>query len=465
MPTNAELKVLTAEQIQDQTTPGSVTRANIKARIDAGYDYTDQELLAAIAALLDGVASPGDTLKKLYLLITGLDMDDLADGVTNRWFTNTEKTKLAGVAVGATANATNAFLLDRTNHIGTQSADTIVDGTTNKAFTATEKADLAAIKALVGDGVSDGDAVVDTLSELLVVFNTYAEGVDVATTLAGKAPINNANLTGTPTAPTAPEGTNSTQLATTAYADRAVTNAKIIVDGDQFEGQFYPVPGVGEPEVGTEDNPLHIKDSILAGAVGATGPTGATGPAGATGPQGVTGATGPAGGGGGNVDITLYGTVGSAAEHYDIDLSTLDAGAKKVEVYFEITADGAYDWRFQIERTGVGSFDTGGSDYNTTTNDDAQTDLGYGKLIFNCSKIWGRIAVINPLVSQRMTVRAEIWGVDAFGDAAKVLQSDTYLLNSGTLKKIRITSSGDGFGGGGDITAGNWFAEYSKLPS
>ena len=59
--------------------------------------------------------------------------------------TSTEKDKLAGIAAGATANSSDATLLARANHTGTQSADTLVDGSTNKAFLATERTKLAGI--------------------------------------------------------------------------------------------------------------------------------------------------------------------------------------------------------------------------------------------------------------------------------------------------------------------------------
>ena len=85
-----------------------------------------------------------------------LTQDDIGDGTTNKVFTATEKTKLAGVEAGATANSADATLLNRANHTGTQSADTIVDGTTNKAFTATEKTKLAGIAA--GATANDTDA-------------------------------------------------------------------------------------------------------------------------------------------------------------------------------------------------------------------------------------------------------------------------------------------------------------------
>ena len=64
---------------------------------------------------------------------------------TTASFTTADETKLDGIAAGATANSSDATLLARANHTGTQSADTITDGTTNKTYTATEKTKLAGI--------------------------------------------------------------------------------------------------------------------------------------------------------------------------------------------------------------------------------------------------------------------------------------------------------------------------------
>jgi hypothetical protein len=64
---------------------------------------------------------------------------------TTAAFTSAQETKLAGIAPGATVNSSDAALLDRANHTGTQSADTITDGATNKAFLATERTKLAGI--------------------------------------------------------------------------------------------------------------------------------------------------------------------------------------------------------------------------------------------------------------------------------------------------------------------------------
>jgi hypothetical protein len=71
--------------------------------------------------------------------------DTLTDGTTNKAFLATERTKLTGIATGATANSTDAQLRDRATHTGTQSTDTLTDGTTSKVYTATEKTKLAGI--------------------------------------------------------------------------------------------------------------------------------------------------------------------------------------------------------------------------------------------------------------------------------------------------------------------------------
>lgn len=51
--------------------------------------------------------------------------DTIADGVTNKAYTATERTKLAGIAATATANATDAQLRDRSTHTGTQPTSSV----------------------------------------------------------------------------------------------------------------------------------------------------------------------------------------------------------------------------------------------------------------------------------------------------------------------------------------------------
>lgn len=51
--------------------------------------------------------------------------DTLTDGTTNKAFLATERTKLAGIATGATANSTDAQLRDRSTHTGAQAISTV----------------------------------------------------------------------------------------------------------------------------------------------------------------------------------------------------------------------------------------------------------------------------------------------------------------------------------------------------
>lgn len=60
--------------------------------------------------------------------VVTLDADDISDSAaTNKYTSASDITKLAGIEDNATANSTDATLLDRANHTGTQTAATISD--------------------------------------------------------------------------------------------------------------------------------------------------------------------------------------------------------------------------------------------------------------------------------------------------------------------------------------------------
>lgn len=111
--------------------------------------------------------------------------DTITDGTTNHVFTAADDTKLAGIATGATANSSDATLLSRTNHTGTQSADTITNGTTNKVYTATEQTKLSGIATGATANETDanlrdrsthtGTQTASTISDFIVTTNTAAD--------------------------------------------------------------------------------------------------------------------------------------------------------------------------------------------------------------------------------------------------------------------------------------------------
>lgn len=55
------------------------------------------------------------------------------------------------------------------------------------------------------------------------ITGTLSDQTDLNSALAAKAPLNSPALTGTPTAPTATGGTNTTQIATTAFVQAALS--------------------------------------------------------------------------------------------------------------------------------------------------------------------------------------------------------------------------------------------------
>ena len=84
----------------------------------------------------------------------------------------------------------------------------------NKSYVDTEVANI----------VNSAPATLDTLDELAAALNDDANFATTVTTSLGlKAPLASPALTGTPTAPTASSGTNSTQIATTAFVAAAVS--------------------------------------------------------------------------------------------------------------------------------------------------------------------------------------------------------------------------------------------------
>lgn len=114
----------------------------------AGAPQSLSETLAQAKAYADSIAgASGVASVNTRTGAVVLTADDTPDGTTNKAYSATEKTKLSGVATGATANSTDAFLLARGNHTGTESADALTDGTTNKAFLATERTKLTGISA------------------------------------------------------------------------------------------------------------------------------------------------------------------------------------------------------------------------------------------------------------------------------------------------------------------------------
>jgi hypothetical protein len=97
----------------------------------------------------------------------------------------------------------------------------------------------------------------------------------IASAIASKSDSNSPSFTGTPTAPTAVAGTNTTQLATTAFADAAAKAAFPIGGIILWSGSVAAIPATWQLCDGTNGTP-NLRDRFVVGAgsayaVGATG--------------------------------------------------------------------------------------------------------------------------------------------------------------------------------------------------
>lgn len=99
-----------------------------------------------------------------------LDQDDIGDGTTYKQYSQTEKTKLSGIATGATANSSDATLLARANHTGTQTASTISDFDTEVANNTTVDANTTKLA-----GIESGATADQTGAEIKTAYEAEAD--------------------------------------------------------------------------------------------------------------------------------------------------------------------------------------------------------------------------------------------------------------------------------------------------
>lgn len=114
---------------------------------------------------------------------------------------------------------------------GTPTAPTATAGTNT-----TQVATTAFVASAVAALVAASPAALDTLNELATALGNDANFATTMTNaLAAKAPLASPTFTGTPSAPTATAGTNTTQVATTAFVAAALA-AKANVANPSFTG-------------------------------------------------------------------------------------------------------------------------------------------------------------------------------------------------------------------------------------
>lgn len=178
--------------------------------------------MKGVAGGIAALDADGDVVDALGEKVTGgglpedATLADLGESSTVKYYTLTEKTKLSGVATGATANDTDANLKSRANHTGTQAISTVtglqsaIDAkapTASPTFTGTVS---GVTKTHVGlgsvDNTSDLAKPVSTATQTaldakaaLSHTHTTANVTGLDTALSAKAPLASPAFTGTPT--------------------------------------------------------------------------------------------------------------------------------------------------------------------------------------------------------------------------------------------------------------------------
>ncbi len=135
-------------------------------------------------------------------------MLDVATGSLKGLMASSDFTKLAGVATGATANSTDATLLNRTNHTGTQLAATISDFATAVSGNAA----VAANTAKVTNATHTGDV---TGATALTIANSAVTLPKMANLAANSIIGNNTGVGAAPTALTAAQTKSLLAIANT----------------------------------------------------------------------------------------------------------------------------------------------------------------------------------------------------------------------------------------------------------
>ncbi len=190
--------------------------------------------LTYVAGVLSGVVLDSPTVggrSEAFLR----SADNHTDGTVNRLYTAGEKTKLAGIQDGATANATDAALRDRATHTGTQTAATISDFATAVAALNIDAETLngmtaAEIQTAVTAAIVDtAPGTLDTLNELAAALG---DDPNFATTITNALNARSRNYT------VALTGGALTETVTHNLGTRHLL-AQVFVEAGEYEDEDY----------------------------------------------------------------------------------------------------------------------------------------------------------------------------------------------------------------------------------
>ena len=215
-PSQQSVKAYVASQIAtkdntDEMTEGSTNLYFTNARADARISNAliDEDNMASDSA----TKLPSQQSVKAY--VDAQTTDETAEGSSNLYYTNSR----VNSQIDSYLNASTGITLAGSGAIA-------VNTSVIPTITAMNTAISTATDALV----DSAPGALDTLNELAAAMGDDANfSTTVTNSIALKAPLASPGLTGIPTAPTASTGTNTLQLATTAFVKQEIDALKALL--------------------------------------------------------------------------------------------------------------------------------------------------------------------------------------------------------------------------------------------